>query len=160
MPPEVLVALIGAGASLILAIWSLVTAKLAKGLALAAEERAKRGEIVRVKSLEAIDGVLSSAAELKNAMGNLLFLQRSGFALSIDNPEIQKQLAKFSEHREILVRVSTTAAPYLSELLINEIKSIISKTERLDFCKINEIIGDLELFIEDISKHAREKYLQ
>jgi hypothetical protein len=47
MTTEVLVALIGAGLALALAIWNYGTTRATRTIALAAEEKAKRGELVR-----------------------------------------------------------------------------------------------------------------
>ena len=63
MDTPVAVSLISSGTSAALAIWSLVTARIAKASALEAEEMAKRSEQVRAKGLDAGTTILKSLVE-------------------------------------------------------------------------------------------------
>jgi hypothetical protein len=157
---DVYVGLIAAAVSVGALIWNLATTRVSRSLALSAEEAAKRGELVRVHALRAIDVLLESVAEMLAAVGGLVFLEKHGIAITFEQPEVQKQIKTIGEERSKVARIRVTSAPYLTRELLNKVDGILARTEMVRFDEIRLIESDLKVFVNEVSQYARAKYLE
>lgn len=159
MAVEIYVAMIAAAVSVGALIWNLATARFARKLVLSAEETAKRGELIRLHGLNAVDELLDAVSEMIGAVGGLLFLKRHGVALDPTRPETQKQIKTIGEERSKIARVRIKSAPYLDAELITEVDNVLAKTEMVEFDQVEVIEADLRAFIDRAAEYARTKYL-
>jgi hypothetical protein len=98
MQTAIEVAIITSATSVALAIWSLVTARTAKSMALEAEEMAKRSELVRVKGLDAGTAILKSLTEFIIATETAIQLISLEGGLFEDSPAMGKVQAAAQQH--------------------------------------------------------------
>lgn len=159
MDAEIYVALIAAAVSVGALIWNLATAHFARRLILSAEETAKRGELLRLHGLKAVDELLDAVSAMVGAVGGLLFLKRYGVALDPTKPETQKQIKTIGEERSKIVKVRIKSAPYLDAELIAEVELLLAKTETIEFDKVEVIEKKLNEFVSKAAEYARAKYL-
>lgn len=159
MAVEIYVAMIAAAVSVGALIWNLATAHFARKLVLSAEETAKRGELLRLHGLNAVDELLDAVSGMIGAVGGLLFLKRHGIALDSTKPETQNQIKTIGEERSKIAKVRIKSAPYLDTELITEVDNVLAKTETVKFDKVEVIEADLRAFIDKAAEYARTKYL-
>jgi hypothetical protein len=145
---EVPAATITAAASMALALWSLVTAYLSRSLALSAEEKAKRGELVRVKALGAIQIFLDALAELFFVVSGLRFLREHKGGVSMQDPSVQDYMKNLGSSRATLYRLQFTSAPYFTVDLNKQLTDILILTQEIK-------IENLEVIEKRVREIAR-----
>ena len=160
MSTELITAILAAVVSIGALIWNLSTIKLSRTLVLSAEESAKRSELVRIHALKAVDSTLASIAPMIASFGSLIFLKNHGYSMDITQPEIQKQVKIIGEEKSKLFTLSITAAPYLTNELLEILNDIVAKTSMINFDDLIDIECELKEFVLQLSKHARSKYLE
>ncbi len=162
MSNEVYVALIAAFVSVLSLIWNLATARINRKLVLSAEEIAKRGELVRVKALEAIDSVLEAIAEMVSVVGGLQFLVKNAGGVSMEIESVREGIKNFAEKRSSVMKLRIRCAPYLTEYLIAEMDDLFAQTESLNV-NLQALAGvevRLKSIGEAVANDARRNFLE
>jgi len=158
MSKEIAAALV----SLVIAVWSLLTAKKSRELALSAEESAKRGELVRIRALEATDSLLCAVADLVSIVGGIGFLVNFAGGISMENESIRNSFKEFGEKRAYIMKLRIQYAPYLTEDLIKHMDLLFESTERLSIDQnyLKNIEGKLRLIGNQVADNARQRFLE
>ena len=119
----VIVALLGSATSVGLAIWSLVTARVAKARALEAEELSKRTEHIRIKALDAGASVLKALTEYRISIETAAKLVelRGGYLVDDDMPMMLSAAQAYSALR----RCTLENAIYLSDDIVSKVESMV-----------------------------------
>jgi hypothetical protein len=159
MPKEEIIAIIAAGASLVLAVWSLATAGMSRAIALRAEEKAKRGELVRVNALEVIHTFLVALTGLFLEISTLRWLEVHGVNLTPGSPEFLEHMKNLGNSRETLARLQFTSDLYWTRDVNKKLIDILAVTENIDMQNLEVIEKRIREIAESVSEIGRTKYL-
>jgi hypothetical protein len=158
--PEVVAAIIGASVSLVLAVFSLLTARAARAHALAAEDATKQTELVRAKGLGAVE-------EVTFAIGKLLEVIRTMHMMLVMRGSLSARdlIENFNEPRQRFTEKFIDAyyrhLVYFDDRLTAQFyvirESLIHQPTTEEGLK--EQFEGMRRFLEAVSALARERYL-
>jgi hypothetical protein len=158
LKPAVVSALVAAAASLLVALFSLLTARTARALALSAEDAAKQTEVIRAKGLSAVEEVTFSVGKLLEVTRTMQ-LTRSSFQ------SVQEFIANFDEalHRftDKFIDAYYKNLVYFDERLTNEFHAIREMLVHQPTSEegLKHQLDALRSLLELVSGLARERYL-
>ncbi len=140
-------------------IWNLATTRISRSLVLSAEEAAKRGELVRLHGLKAVDQLLVAVSGMIGAVSGLIFMKKYGIQIDPTRKETQQQIKAIGEERANIRKVRIISAPYLESNLMREIDVILDATSMVELDKVEELERRLHEFVNKAAQYARSKYL-
>jgi hypothetical protein len=160
MDEKTLAALASSVVAIIIAVVSLATARLNRSLILKAEEKAKRGELVRAKGLEVTDTLLDAIWEVIRSIGNVRSSLRNDSGLDIEDSDANKEWEEIVHKLKVLSRLRFRTAPYLSEELDSQLDRI-SRMREWELTKsfLDHKERELEEIAKAISAICRKEYL-
>lgn len=158
MEVPVIVALIGSATSIVMAVWSLVTAQSARRRAVEAEEFGKRSEQIRIKATEAAATVMSAVTDYMLSIESIMWLienqggMTESTTLDAVKPVVDSSVA--------MRRCVLENAIYLTKEIVDAVEKLAKKTE-IDFNlkSLSSRLCETQQLHDSLSKEFRNLYL-
>jgi len=160
MDEKIIVALVASFTAIVVALWSVATSGRARSMALRAEERAKRGELVRVKALEAMDTVLDAIWDLIQMIRYFRGAIKYEGGVNWEDPEVIENMEILTTRHTTLGRLRLRMAPYLTPEIDAELSKVLELVRiESQESHLDEVEKKLEDIARSISDLCRKEYL-
>lgn len=156
MDKTIIVVLIVSGTSIVLAIWGLITAKLARRKAIEAEEYGKRTEQIRIKATEAGSKIMEAVADYIIGVESALWHidMQSGIPKSdtvkVFGPIIQSAVA--------MRRCALSNAIYLTDEIIKNVE-LLATQNNIDINLLQDRLDEAHQLHTSLVRQFQKVYL-